>query len=182
MTGLGEVEMDHARNARWVRDAVEELLVLDASGAAAERGEALVQATGMASFIRIATRQLAHHARCRVDVLRIDGKAIAAAIVLECDALAWLWKVAADPAFAHMGPEEHLLLDVTRTQLDRPGLSRTEACCAQGSAVLDDLWQERTAADYLVSLRPRSSPATLAARIGEGLRRLRSGPRLPARA
>jgi hypothetical protein len=182
MATLGEVEMDHARSARWVRDAVEELLVLDASGAAAGRGEALVQAAGMASFVRIATRQLAQHARCRVDVLRVNGAAIAAAIVLESDRLAWLWKVAADPAFAHIAADAHLLLDVTRTQLDRPGLSRTEACYGRDSAVLGDLWQTRTAADYLVALRPRSSPATLATRIGEGLRRLRAGPRMPVRA
>jgi hypothetical protein len=37
--------------------------------------------------------------------------------------------------------------------------------------VIDALWPEKMAADYLVAIRPQSSPATLAARIGEGLRR-----------
>jgi CelD/BcsL family acetyltransferase involved in cellulose biosynthesis len=175
---LGDVEMDHARTARWVRDAVEELLVLDASGPAGRRGEALLQTTGMASFLRIATRQLAHAARCRVDVLRVGGRAIAAAIIIESEHQAWLWQLATDATHADLDPETQLLLDVTRTQMDRPGLERTEACPGCESAAITDLWEERTAADYLVAIRPQSSPATLAARIGEGLRkRLRSAAR-----
>jgi len=168
---LGEVEMDHARTARWVRDAVEELLVLDASGAAGQRGDALLQTTGMASFLRIATRQLAHAARCRVDVLRVGGRAIAAAIILESEHQAWLWHVAADASLADLSPETQLMLDVTRTQLDRPGLSHTEACPGCDRSIVPEFWQERMAADYLMAIRPQSSPATLATRIGDGLRR-----------
>jgi hypothetical protein len=177
---LGDVEMDHARTARWVRDAVEELLVLDATEAASRRGQALLQTTGMASFIRIVTRKLAHAGRCRVDVLRVDGCAVGAAIILESEHQAWLWRIAADASLSQMAPRTQLVLDVTRTQLDRPGQTRTEACEECRSAVIDTLWQEKTAADYLVALRPQSSPATLAARIGEGLRRsLRSVTRDP---
>jgi len=175
---LGEVEMDHARTARWVRDAVEELLVLDASGPAGRRGEALLQTTGMASFVRIATRQLAHAARCRVDVLRVDGRAIAAAVIIESEHQAWLWHLAADGSLADLAPEAQLILDVTRTQMDRPGLERTEACPGCVGPAIAAFWQERMSADYLVAIRPQSSPATLATRIGEGLRkRLRSSVR-----
>jgi hypothetical protein len=125
----------------------------------------------MASFLRIVTRQLAHAGRCRVDVLRVDGRAIAAAIVLESESQAWLWQLAADASLAEFGPDTQLLLDLTRTQLDRPGLVRTEACRDCHTPIIRDLWHERTAADYLVAIRPQTSPATLAARLGEGLRR-----------
>ena len=178
LSDLGEVEMDHARTARWVRDAVEELLVLDASSAVANRKEALLQAGGMANFLRIATRQLAHAGRCRVDVLRVGGRAIAAVIIVESEQQAWLWHLAADGSLADVSPETQLILDVTRTQMDRPGLSQTEACPGCASGAIAAFWQERIAADYLVGIRPRTSPATLATRIGEGLRRrLRSGAR-----
>jgi CelD/BcsL family acetyltransferase involved in cellulose biosynthesis len=171
---LGDVEMDHTRTARWVRDAVEELLVLDATGAAGKR-EALLQATGMASFLRTATRRLAHAGRCRVDVLRAGGRAVAAAIVIESGQHAWLWHLASDASLAGLSPDTQLMLDVTRTQIDRPGLARTEACAGHNAAVVQDLWQERMVADYRVALRPQSSPAALAARIGERLiRTLRS--------
>jgi hypothetical protein len=180
LSAIGNVEMDHARTPRWVRDAVEELLVLDATGAAGERGRALLQETGMASFIRIATRQLAHAGRCRVDLLRVDGRAVAAAVILESERQAWLWQLAADAGLDDLAPQTQLALDLTRTQLDRPGLARTEACAACHSPVIDAFWQERTAVDYVVAIRPQSSPATLAARIGEGLRRrLRNAVRDP---
>jgi CelD/BcsL family acetyltransferase involved in cellulose biosynthesis len=171
MSVMGDVEMDHARTARWVRDAVEELLVLDATEAAGHRGRALLQANGMASFIRIATRQLAHAGRCRVDLLRLDGRAVAAALILEGEHEAWLWHLAADASLADLAPETQLVLDVTRTQIDQPGLARTEACAGCRSPVIDALWQEKVAADYRLAIRPQSSPATLAARIGDGLRR-----------
>lgn len=177
LAALGNVEMDHARTSRWVRDAVEEMLVLDATGPTG-RGDALLQAPGMASFIRIATRQLAHAGRCRVDLLRVDGRAVAAAVILKNEHQAWLWHLAADSGLDDLAPEMQLILDVTRTQLDRPGLARTEAYCP--SSVIDALWQEKTAADYVVAIRPQSSPATLAARLGEGLRqRLRTMTRDP---
>jgi CelD/BcsL family acetyltransferase involved in cellulose biosynthesis len=171
LSALGNVEMDHARTARWVRDAVEELLVLDAAGVAGRRGNALLQTAGMASFLRIATRQLAQSGRCRVDLLRVDGRAVAAAIVLESDRQAWLWQIASDASLAAMEPEAQLALDMTRTQMDRPGLARTEACAGCASPVIAALWQEKVAADYVIGIRPQSSPATLAARIGEGFRR-----------
>lgn len=168
---IGAVEMDHARTARWVRDAVEELLVLDASGTAGERGEALLQASGMASFLRIVTRKLAHAGRCRVDVLRVEGRAIAAAIIIESENQAWLWHIATDASLADLAPESQLMLDLTRTQIDRAGLNRIEACPGCGGETVASLWQERTSADYLVAIKPQSSPATLATRIGEGLKR-----------
>lgn len=180
LSALGDVEMDHARTARWVRDAVEEFLVLDASGPAGLRGEALLQATGVASFLRIATRQLAHAGRCRVDVLRVSGRPMAAAIIIESEHQAWLWHIAADGSLAHLSPETQLVLDVTRTQIDRSGLSRTEACPSCNAAPIREFWQERMAADYLVAIRPQSSPATLATRLGDGLRRrLRSAAKDP---
>ncbi len=179
MSLLGDVEMDHARTARWVRDAVEEFLVLDAVEAAGEGKRALLQTSGMASFIRVATRQLAHAGRCRVDILRVNARAVAAALILEGEQQAWLWHLAAVPSLADMAPETQLVLDVTRTQIDEPGLARTEACAGCRSPVIDALWQEKMAADYRVAIRPRSSPARLAARIGDGLRRLRSGTNDP---
>jgi CelD/BcsL family acetyltransferase involved in cellulose biosynthesis len=166
---LGPVEMDRARTGRWVRDAVEEFLVLDAG--AARPGGALLQSTGTANFLRTATRRLAQAGHCRVDVLRAGGRAIAAAIVIEDERQAWLWHVAADPSLAGLTPETQLILDVTRTQLDRTDIARTEACAGCEALVMQDFWREETAADYRVALRPQSSPAALAARIGEELKR-----------
>jgi hypothetical protein len=98
--GLGPnagFQVEHARTARDVRDAVETFLVLDALSASAGRRAPLVQDPGATSFLRTMTRQLAHGRRCRVEVMRVEGKTVLAAIVLETPGAAWLWSVAALP-------------------------------------------------------------------------------------
>lgn len=175
IAALGDVNLDHARTSRWVRDAVEELLVLDATRAKAKGTEALLQVPGMASFVRVVTRQLASAGRCRVDVLRLDGRAVAAAIVLESEHYAWLWQLAADPSVGEPATGMLLALDVSRTQVDRAGLVRTDACDGCSNPVIDAMWQERVSADCLIGIKPQSLPASLAAGIRERLqRRLRS--------
>jgi CelD/BcsL family acetyltransferase involved in cellulose biosynthesis len=172
---LGDIHLDHARTSRSVRDAVEELLVLDAARANAEGTEALLQVPGTATFLRVVTRQLASVGRCRADVLRVDGRAVAAAVTLESEHHAWLWHLAADPSVAELSAESLLTLDVTRTQLDRAGLVRTDACKGCSNRVIEAMWQERLSTDCLIGIRPQSLPASVAAGFRERLqRRLRS--------
>jgi CelD/BcsL family acetyltransferase involved in cellulose biosynthesis len=171
LAALGDVHVDHARASRPVRDAVEELLVLDAARAKETGAEALLRVPGMATFLRVVTRQLATGGRCRVDVLRVDGNAVAAAIILESEHHAWLWQLAADPSVAGLATESLLTLDLSRTQLDRAGLVRTDACEGCTNAVVKAIWQEQSSADVLVGIRPQSLPASLAAGIRERLQR-----------
>jgi CelD/BcsL family acetyltransferase involved in cellulose biosynthesis len=175
LAALGDIHLDRVRASRTVRDAVEEVLVLDAARAKASGTEALLRMPGMATFVRVVTRQLAAAGCCRVDVLRLDGRAVAAAIVLESEHHAWLWQLVSDPSVAEFGPEALLTLDVTRTQLDRAGLVRTDACEGCSNAVLEAVWQQRPSTDCLIGIRPQSLPASLAAGIRERLqRRLRA--------
>ena len=169
IAAIGDVHLDHARTSRAVRDAIEELLVLDAARAKAGGSEALLRVPGMATFLRVVTRQLASAGRCRVDVLRVGGNAAAAAIVLESEHHAWLWQFAADPSVAGLATETALTLDVSRTQLDRAGLVRTDACEGCSNPVIETMWQEQPSTDFVVGIRPRSLPASLAAGIRERL-------------
>jgi Acetyltransferase (GNAT) domain len=86
--------LDRARTPAQVRDAVETFLVLDAA-AARHRGEpALIEDAGRASFIRTMTRQLARRGQCGVEMLKQDGRALAALIVLRSPQTLWLWRSA----------------------------------------------------------------------------------------
>ncbi len=65
-----------------VRDAIELVLALEASGASGRGGRAILQDTREVGFLRAMTRALARHRQCRVPLLMLDGKPIAGAILL----------------------------------------------------------------------------------------------------
>jgi hypothetical protein len=88
---------EQARGPREVRDGVEILLALDASGATRQR-PALIADPGAASFLRTASRGLAAARRARVEVLRFGDRPVAAALVVAGDGPTAVWRFAADPA------------------------------------------------------------------------------------
>ena len=168
----GEVRLESAREPRAVRDAIEEFLVLEARGPKGRAGTALVSDPATASVFRTATRQFAHRRRCRVDVLRLDARAIAAAIVIESGRHAWIWMIAADESLAGFSPELLLSLDVTRAQLGRKRCDLTHSCAPGDHPAIDGLWQERIAvADILVAVRPGPSTGASIVRATEQARR-----------
>lgn len=177
------VTLERARTAREVRDAIETFFVLDAVAAKAARRAPLVQDPGVASFVRTATRQFARTGRCRVDTLRIEGAAAAAAITFEKPDTVWLWATASLP---EADAQRHTLL---RTIAARARRGRKtlyildEALVTEGFAA--ELGLRRVAlADSFVSTRPGASAGTAAVHFKqyfdrglrhmahEGLRRL----------
>jgi hypothetical protein len=183
--GKAGFQIEHARTARDVRDAVERFLVLDALSANARRRAPLVQDPGATSFLRTATRQFAHRSRCRVDVVRVEGKPVLAAIVLGTPGAAWLWRVAALPEGEH-------LRDGLLTTIMARAQRRREALYVFDGVAVDDERAPRLGlkslpvTDMLVSIQARRSPRGAAVHLkghldrrvrgiaGEGYRRVRN--------
>jgi CelD/BcsL family acetyltransferase involved in cellulose biosynthesis len=163
--GLGEVRLERARDPAAVRDAVEELLVLDALGARRGGAPALLQDPGAASFLRTMSRDLARRRRCRVDLLRLVGRAVAAALVLESGSRAWCWRLCADPDAAGFDPASELAGIVARAA----GGSPVELCETFGAAVPGA--RTTRVADYAVAVRPDRSAGAAAALAREAARR-----------
>lgn len=156
LSALGEVRIERTQEPRPVRDAVEEFFVLEAS---AQGGSALIQDVGTASFVRTMTRELARSRRCRVDVVRVDGKAVAAAIVLKSARCVWLWKIACDERFAPCAPDALLALELARTRRKQTRLELGDACGLHDHPMLRSLWRERMIrGDLLIAVRPGLSP------------------------
>jgi hypothetical protein len=159
LRAFGEARIERAREPRPVRDAVEEFLAVEAS---ARGNAALIQDVGTASFVRTMTRELARSRRCRVDVMRVGGKPVAAAIVLKSAHSAWLWRAACDRRFAPYAPDALLALELARTRRNQTSLEIGDACGLWDDPMLDSLWRERTIrGDLLVAIRPGRSPAAL---------------------
>lgn len=165
----GVLSLTEASSRSDVRDAVEHVLALEASGASGRGGRAALQDTREAGFLRAMTRALARHRQCRVPLLLLDGKPIAGAILLGRARASTLYMSARDDAHADGAPEQ-VLLALVRQGGDRLVLNAP----ANG-------YTEREGAMTELRLSPRDAltPRDLAGRARAALRR--SFSRAPAR-
>jgi CelD/BcsL family acetyltransferase involved in cellulose biosynthesis len=158
---LGEVSMTHAREPEAVREGVEYFLALEASGWKATAGTALLQQPGGAAFVRSMTRRLAREGRCAVHVVALNGRPIAAGIVLQSGSEAFFWKIAYDETFARFSPGVQLTVGLSRAQLEDPSVGATDSCAVANHPMIDHLWRDRRAvADVLVAAAPASALST----------------------
>jgi hypothetical protein len=167
----GRLLVERARDPQSIRDAVEEFLALDAANRPAGCESALIHAAGHANFLRTATRDLARGKSCRVDVLRIDGRAAYAAILLFSGRRAWIWQVAGHDAAAR----DHLAADVTRSLVDRSTLDRARTAGEAARGFVETFWPEADSDLALdLRLRPPATMTTTAFRLGHAARRASS--------
>jgi CelD/BcsL family acetyltransferase involved in cellulose biosynthesis len=152
---LGAVHFERHREPCAVRSALETFLAIEASGWKSDRGTALVQDTGAATFVRTMVRELAREGRCRIDILKAGATAIAAGIVIESGDRAYFWKVAYDQAYARYSPGVQLTLALTYRQLERKSIAVTDSCAIADHPMIDHLWPGRISiVDLVVSSRP----------------------------
>jgi CelD/BcsL family acetyltransferase involved in cellulose biosynthesis len=160
------------RDRKGVRDLFEHVLALEASGWKGRCGTAMMQNPAVAAFARSAVRQLAAARACRIDVIELDGKPVAAGIVFKSGDRAWYWKTAYDENLGRFSPGVQLALDISRRQLESKSTALTDSCAIEGHPMINHIWPDRMAiADIFVGVdATRSAPALAAAR-GEALRR-----------
>lgn len=170
----GRITLVEAGARMAVRDAVEIVLAMEASGPGARAGLAILQDTREAGFLRAMTRSLALTRQCRVGLLMLGERPIAGAIVIGKAQRGWLYAETQDEAFAPFEPSRLLLALMRQAQPNRPILRRGgKPACGLDDAAIGELCLQPT-----VALRPRD----IAARAGGALRRagLRlAGIRLP---
>jgi hypothetical protein len=174
----GEVAFAVARTPDEVVRALENFLILEASGWKAERGTALAQDGGDAAFIRRAVEALAGSGQCEIVTLRAGAAPVAAAIVLRHLDRAFYFKLGVDERFAKFSPGVQLTLDVTRYLCADPAIAMVDSMAAPDHPMINPIWRGRLAiGDVLIPLR-RNDP--IAALIHAAMR-LRQRIRDPAR-
>ena len=105
----GKLSLIEAGSRSELRDHVELLLAMEASGPRGRLGKAVLQDTREVGFLRAMTRGLARTRQCRVGLLMLDREAIAGAIVLGRGRRGYLHLAAHDGDFARFDPEGVLL-------------------------------------------------------------------------
>ncbi len=157
LSSLGTVGIVNERTAEATRRAFETFLTLEAGSWKGSRGTALLCDDADAAFVRRMIAALAEQGNASVALLRVDGRAIAAQVLMYCGTTAYTWKTAFDAEYAKYSPGNLLVDKVTEELFSSPGIDAINSCAAEAS-FMSQLWAgRRTMVDMLVDLGPGKS-------------------------
>jgi CelD/BcsL family acetyltransferase involved in cellulose biosynthesis len=158
----GAVRLDVARSPQDVANALEIFLKLEASGWKGERGTALAQVAGDATFIRRAMPLLAATKNCEIITLRAGDAPAASGIVLRHQTRAFFFKIGVDERFAKFSPGVQLTLELTRHLCADPAIASADSTASPDHPMINPIWRGRFAiGDVLIPLRPNDPAVAL---------------------
>jgi len=161
LSSLGAVDIVNARSPGEVQQAFETFLALEKASWKGTHGTALLCDERDAVFVRRLVANLSAAGDASVALLRIDGRAIAAQVLMYCGATAYTWKTAFDATFARYSPGALLVDKITEQLLAAPGIEAMDSCSAE-DGFMAHLWAGRRAVvDVVVNIAPGWSPAYL---------------------
>ena len=141
LSALGAVDIVNDRAPAAVQNAFETYLAMEAASWKGSRGTALLCDEEDATFTRRLIADLAAGGNASVALLKVDGRAIAAQVLLYCGTMAYTWKTAFDAEFAKFSPGA-LLVDKMTEQLFAEGVEAIESCSPEGG-FMNQIWDGR---------------------------------------
>ena len=157
LSALGSVDVVNLRMPGEVRQAFEAFLALEAGSWKGARGTALLCDPADAAFVRRLVGDLSERQSASVALLRVDGRAIAAQVLMYCGSVAYTWKTAFDAEYARYSPGALLIDKVTEELFALPEIMAIDSCSAEGS-FMGQLWPgRRTMVDLLVDVGAEKS-------------------------
>jgi len=157
LCALGAVEVVNERTAQAVQDAFESYLTMEAASWKGARGTALLCDEADATFARELIATLAAERNASVALLTMDGRVIAAQVLLYCGTMAYTWKTAFDTDFAKFSPGALLVDKMTERLFADEGIEAIEACSPEGG-FMNQIWDGRRATvDLLADVGARKS-------------------------
>ena len=165
------VTFDTVQSPKFVAAALEDFLVLEASGWKGLAQTAAANDPAIRRFVESAVTALAGRGQARVDRMQLGGQAIAAAITLKSGDTGWFWKIAYNEGVARFSPGVQLVYEMTPELAAQSALARVDSCATTGHPMIDHMWHGRLAlCDRLIAVRRTALPFSLICRI-EALRR-----------
>ena len=158
LSAAGAVDIVNTR-APDTREAFETFLKLEAGSWKGARGTALLCNAADAAFARQMVIALAERGNASVALLRVDGRAIAAQVLMYCGTTAYTWKTAFSPDYARYSPGALLIDRITEDLFSSAGIEAINSCSAEGS-FMAQLWAgRRKMVDLLIDVGPGKSLA-----------------------
>jgi hypothetical protein len=156
LSAAGAVDIVNDRAV--IKDAIEVFLGLEAASWKGKEGTALLSNPSDANFARRFLTNLAAGRKASVALLRVDGRPIAAQVLLYEGDMAYTWKTAYDEAYAKYSPGA-LLVDKITEELFNSGIAAIESCSPEGG-FMGRVWQgRRETLDLLADVGARRSMA-----------------------
>jgi hypothetical protein len=157
LSALGAVDIVNERAPGAVREAFEVFLALEADSWKGAQGTALLCDEKDAGFVRRLVSGLAGQGNASVALLRVDGLAIAAQVLMYCGTMAYTWKTAFNSDYAKYSPGALLIDKITEEIFATPGVDAIDSCSAEGS-FMAQLWTgRRNMVDLLIDVGPGKS-------------------------
>lgn len=167
--GLAGVKLVEPRSQAALRDAVEIILAMEASGLRGRAGVATLHDTREVGFLRAMTRHLARSRQCRVGLLMREDDPLAGAILIGRGPRNWLYLGVQDEAEAERQPLRALIAAMRRGMPARRIILPTDLALDGDGGV--------TTADLHLASGTVATPRDLAGRARDAIRRSLS--RLP---
>lgn len=142
LSALGALEVVNSRSADNVRGAYEQFLNLEARSWKGKEGTAILCNDDDAHFTRRLIGDMAVNGDASVALLRLDGRVIAAQVVMYCGATAYTWKTAFDSAYAKFSPGVLLIDKLTEQLFAGTEVQAIDSCSAETS-FMAQLWTGR---------------------------------------
>ncbi len=157
LTAIGAVEVVNDRSPGGAGQAFETFLALEQASWKGAEGTALLSDPRDAAFARRLLQNLAEQGNASVALLRVNGEAIAAQVLMYCGTTAYTWKTAFSANYAKYSPGTLLVDKITEELLSTPDIQAINSCAAEAS-FMGQLWAgRRKMADMLFDLGPRRS-------------------------
>jgi CelD/BcsL family acetyltransferase involved in cellulose biosynthesis len=157
LSALGAVDVVNDRTPGAVLQAFETFLALENASWKGAQGTALLSDVGDAVFVRRLLQSLAAEGNASVALLRVDGQAIAAQVLMYCGTTAYTWKTAFDADYGKYSPGALLIDRITDELFTATDIVAINSCAAEAS-FMAQLWAgRRTMVDMLVDVGPALS-------------------------
>jgi CelD/BcsL family acetyltransferase involved in cellulose biosynthesis len=159
LSAVGTVEIINERTPARIETAFEIFLKLEAESWKGEEGTALLCDAGDARFSRRLIENLAACGLASVALLRVDGDAIAAQVLLYSGQRAYTWKTAFKASFARFSPGVLVADNATQSLVECGQIATIDSCSFPGGFTDQLFTGRRPFVDALIDLRPRNSLA-----------------------
>jgi CelD/BcsL family acetyltransferase involved in cellulose biosynthesis len=157
LSALGAVDVVNERTPDGARQAFESFLALEKASWKGAKGTALLSDSRDAAFVRRLFQNLAAQGNASVALLRVNGEAISAQVLMYCGATAYTWKTAFDAKYGKYSPGALLIDKITDELFAGPGIQAINSCAVEAS-FMGQLWAgRRTMVDMLLDVGPRKS-------------------------
>ena len=154
LSALGAVDVVNDRTPAAAERAFEVFLTLEKASWKGAQGTALLSDSQDAAFVRRLFERLAAQNVASVALLRVDGRAIAAQVLMYCGTTAYTWKTAFDAEYGKYSPGA-LLIDKVTEELFAGGDILAINSCAAEASFMAQLWAGRRAmVDMLIDIGP----------------------------